>query len=553
MSREELVMTFDPNTIQHLGIKMYSQLPAAVAELVANAYDADASKVYIKLYDNSEGKKIVVQDDGHGMSFTEINNCFLKIGRNRRSENCSKSPKGRIATGKKGLGKLALFGIGNTITILTKKKEKTNGINFSMSWDDIKNTKNGKPYNPKFELIKSENNVHSTTISISQLKRNSNFSVSDSVSDLALSLSKIFNFLDTKFRVFISLNDANEVEVTQDLKYKSFDKQFDWNFPEFSSLVNNNYQQKNFISGQVITTKTPLKPGQRGITLFANGRMVNAPEFFGSSESSHFFSYTTGWLNVNFVDNYSGEEDLISTNRQSLDWEKEETLQLRSFLQEALIDIHKQWREKRKSETKKEVQDITKIDVPHWMSTLPKDKAEAVEKAFDEISDPEQQDNSVQIFTRTIHAIAPEYAELHWRYLHPEIHKVAEEDYQKGHYFKAAREAALLYIQRVRDMAGIDDEHFEKIFNPGNGVLMITDCNTETERNIQTGHQYLSRGIELGCRNPLVHNPEFEKHLKKTGLFNEKTCLDMLAVISHLFTRLDNAKKRLDPLRNTSN
>ena len=73
---------------------------------------------------------------------------------------------------------------------------------------------------------------------------------------------------------------------------------------------------------------------------------------------------------------------------------------------------------------------------------------------------------------------------------------------------------------------------------------MVTDCTNETEENIQKGHQHLSRGIIFGCRNPLTHNPEFEKHLIDTGLFDEKVCLDMLAMISHLFTRLDHAKKR---------
>ncbi len=63
---EELKMSFDPNTIQHLGIKMYSSLPTAIAELVANAYDACSLEVHIKLYDNDE-KKIVVEDTGIGM------------------------------------------------------------------------------------------------------------------------------------------------------------------------------------------------------------------------------------------------------------------------------------------------------------------------------------------------------------------------------------------------------------------------------------------------------------------------------------------------------
>ena len=32
MIDDKLFMSFDPNTIQHLGIKMYSNLPAALAE-----------------------------------------------------------------------------------------------------------------------------------------------------------------------------------------------------------------------------------------------------------------------------------------------------------------------------------------------------------------------------------------------------------------------------------------------------------------------------------------------------------------------------------------
>ncbi|MCJ7779125.1 MAG: ATP-binding protein, partial [Sedimentisphaerales bacterium] len=80
-----LAMRFDPNTIEHLGVRMYSQIPTAIAELVANSYDADAKNVVISLYDNGD-KKIVVQDNGIGMTFDEINRYFLTIGRNRRDE-----------------------------------------------------------------------------------------------------------------------------------------------------------------------------------------------------------------------------------------------------------------------------------------------------------------------------------------------------------------------------------------------------------------------------------------------------------------------------------
>src|SRR3989338_8687653 len=85
MSQEELKMSFDPNTIEHLGVRMYSTLPPVLAELIANAYDADAEHVLLTLKDNGD-KEIIIEDDGTGMSFEDINSKFLRIGRPRRQE-----------------------------------------------------------------------------------------------------------------------------------------------------------------------------------------------------------------------------------------------------------------------------------------------------------------------------------------------------------------------------------------------------------------------------------------------------------------------------------
>ncbi len=76
---EQLEMTFMPNTIEHLGVRMYSTLPPVIAELVANSYDADSPDVHINLVDNKEDKEIIISDTGHGMSFEDINDKFLKI------------------------------------------------------------------------------------------------------------------------------------------------------------------------------------------------------------------------------------------------------------------------------------------------------------------------------------------------------------------------------------------------------------------------------------------------------------------------------------------
>ena len=132
---KHLRMSFDPQTIEHLGVKMYSQIPNAIAELIANSYDADATKVDVNLIDNDAGKEIQVIDDGVGMDFDEINDHFLRIGRNRREEGSGTSPSGkRKVTGRKGLGKLALFGIGDVIEVVTTKSGSKNRVKFVMDW-----------------------------------------------------------------------------------------------------------------------------------------------------------------------------------------------------------------------------------------------------------------------------------------------------------------------------------------------------------------------------------------------------------------------------------
>ncbi len=47
MDKPALELKFDPNTIEHLGVSLYSQLPSVLSELISNAWDADAKSVLI--------------------------------------------------------------------------------------------------------------------------------------------------------------------------------------------------------------------------------------------------------------------------------------------------------------------------------------------------------------------------------------------------------------------------------------------------------------------------------------------------------------------------
>jgi uncharacterized protein (TIGR02391 family) len=67
------------------------------------------------------------------------------------------------------------------------------------------------------------------------------------------------------------------------------------------------------------------------------------------------------------------------------------------------------------------------------------------------------------------------------------------------------------------------------------GVLKITKCQTETDRNIQDGVKFLSAGLMRAVRNPTAHEPALDWSIEK------KDCLDILSFISFLYRQLDTA------------
>src|SRR5690554_5039766 len=95
-------MTVDLNVLDHLGINLYSNIAAVLTEAVANAWDADAETVDIKI--DPDGDWIEITDDGIGMSIDDMNGKYLRVGYRRRVEdveNGKKTAKGRPVMGRK--------------------------------------------------------------------------------------------------------------------------------------------------------------------------------------------------------------------------------------------------------------------------------------------------------------------------------------------------------------------------------------------------------------------------------------------------------------------
>lgn len=136
MRQSKFKMSISLNVLNHLGLNLYSNTPAVIAEVIANAWDADATEVDIN-YDKKE-KSVTVLDDGFGMDEKDINKKYLHIGYQKRRDlkGGATTPMGRRPMGRKGIGKLSLFSIANKILVQSKKGVDENA--FLMDAEEIR-------------------------------------------------------------------------------------------------------------------------------------------------------------------------------------------------------------------------------------------------------------------------------------------------------------------------------------------------------------------------------------------------------------------------------
>lgn len=124
------------------------------------------------------------------------------------------------------------------------------------------------------------------------------------------------------------------------------------------------------------------------------------------------------------------------------------------------------------------------------------------------------------------------------RGFHPEVVRHSELLFLQGNYFHAVFEAAKVYNKSVREKAqsGKDGHPLMlEVWGWQSGVLKITRCETDTDRNVQDGIKFLSAGLMQAIRNPTAHEPAADWPISRAD------CLDILSFLTFLFRKLDDA------------
>jgi signal transduction histidine kinase len=122
--------TVDAALLRELGERLVGKPHVALAELVKNAYDADANKVIIRFGKDS----IDVIDDGHGMTEDDFKRYWMRIGTTHKQKSQVSPTLKRAVTGSKGIGRLSAQFLGTSVELWSKTSKEIEGVYATVDW-----------------------------------------------------------------------------------------------------------------------------------------------------------------------------------------------------------------------------------------------------------------------------------------------------------------------------------------------------------------------------------------------------------------------------------
>ena len=429
MSKPEYTMRISLNILDHLGVNLYSDVPPVLAEVVANSWDADASEVDIDI--DTEARKITITDNGHGMTLKDMNEKYLTVGYDRRYDDKKRNTMltaeyGRRIMGRKGIGKLALFSIADTVEVQSVTKEGKNG--FVMSTQKIKEQSHKEqnsreevtPYHP--DLLPNDKitlDKNGTRITLTKLKTRVTKATSNA---LKKRLARRFSILGSEHNFTVCI-DGNPIEITdRDYFHKL---QYLWHHgegsekyvklckpkePEYTKKkegrVDVEDEKINYpVTGWIGTTDLPsdLKDGDENlnkIIIMVRGKLAQEDILEDITEGGVYIKYLIGEIHADFLD-LDNLEDIATSNRQEIIKDDPRYIALRSWVNKELMHIKYKWTDLR---TKSGVKEATQIPaINKWLKGLGRDRQEQAKALLGKIGQLTlEKDERIELYKHSV-------------------------------------------------------------------------------------------------------------------------------------------------------
>lgn len=128
---EFIEFTVDAALLRELGERLVGKPHVALAELVKNAYDADATEVIITFGPNF----VEISDNGQGMTQLEFRSFWMRIGTTHKQRTLVSRTLHRAVTGSKGIGRLSAQFLGTNVELWSKSsREPGSGVHATVDW-----------------------------------------------------------------------------------------------------------------------------------------------------------------------------------------------------------------------------------------------------------------------------------------------------------------------------------------------------------------------------------------------------------------------------------
>lgn len=124
-SDNKIYFNFSYFALRLLGKGLYSNAWTAIAELVANGFDAKATnvKIYINAI-NKEHSIIEIFDNGYGMGYDDLSEKYALIGKDKRDDITLDEKTKNELMGRKGIGKLAALYLSHRYYLISKTRDE---------------------------------------------------------------------------------------------------------------------------------------------------------------------------------------------------------------------------------------------------------------------------------------------------------------------------------------------------------------------------------------------------------------------------------------------
>lgn len=394
MPNSKYKMTLSLNALNHLGLNLYSNVSAVLSEVVANAWDADAEKVRIKITQDA----ITITDTGHGMNLSDVNEKFLTVGYRRRDLMAGRITPTykRAVMGRKGIGKLSLFSIARRIEIFSIKGNSRNA--FAMDVDEIqKKIEHGEAtYHPRELTTFPSDLKKGTRIVLTGLKKN----VLQTRSALIKRLARRFSILGSNHHFEIEVNGHAVSVKDRDYFHKI---QFLWTYggdgneiagycgqglqghkERSNSVLGEQYKVGGWIG--TVRESGALKDefdNLNRILIMVRGKLAQEDILDAFNDGGMYTKYLIGEIHADFLD-LDDEADIATSSRQRIVEDDARYTQLVGFLRKELKNIQNQWTDLRNEEGQKKALEI--VAIKEWFTSLPLASRKRAKSLFGKIN-----------------------------------------------------------------------------------------------------------------------------------------------------------------------